>query len=128
MTDVVNRWNYVPQNQDLTGATYEPNGITFQKATCGNNDLVTCADNGVFNSISSCNGDYGATGWTGIAMIWTYKGTNYLAKRLSKINEHYLMDNAQSQHILCQGIGHTMPMGHQSESGADLNTCMNYSV
>jgi hypothetical protein len=128
LTDVVNRWNNVPQNQDLTGVTYVPNGITFQKATCGSDYLVTCDNSAVLNRISSCNGDYGATGWAGLASIWTYTGTNFLAKGLSKINEHYLMDEAQSQHVLCQEIGHTFPMGHQDESGADLNTCMDYSV
>jgi hypothetical protein len=28
---------------------------------------------------------------------------------------------------MCQEIGHTFGLGHQDESGADLNTCMDYS-
>jgi hypothetical protein len=113
LTDVVDRWNRVPQNQDLTGATFTPNGISFQKATCGNDYRVTCDNPEVLNRISSCNGDYGNTGWAGLASVWTYTGTNFLAKGISKINEFYDMTNAESQHVLCQEIGHGMPMGHQ---------------
>jgi hypothetical protein len=29
---------------------------------------------------------------------------------------------------MCQEVGHTFGLGHQSESGADLDTCMDYSV
>ena len=28
---------------------------------------------------------------------------------------------------MCQEIGHDWGLGHQDESGADLNTCMDYS-
>jgi hypothetical protein len=55
----------------------------------------------------------GNTGWAGLASIWTRTGANFLAKGISKINEYYDMSNAESQHVLCQEIGHGMPMGHQ---------------
>jgi hypothetical protein len=29
--------------------------------------------------------------------------------------------------VICQEVGHTFGLGHQDESGADLNTCMDYS-
>ena len=29
--------------------------------------------------------------------------------------------------MICQEIGHTWGLGHQDESGADKNTCMDYS-
>jgi hypothetical protein len=128
LTDVVDRWNNVPQNQDLTGATFTPNGISFQKTTCSDDYQVACDNPDMLNRISSCNGDYGDNGWAGLATIWTYSGTNFLAKGLSKVNEYYNMNNAETQHVLCQEIGHSFPMGHQDESGADFNTCMDYSV
>jgi hypothetical protein len=31
------------------------------------------------------------------------------------------------QHVMCQEIGHTFGLDHQDESGADLNTCMDYA-
>jgi hypothetical protein len=30
------------------------------------------------------------------------------------------------QHVICQEIGHTFGLDHQSETGASLNTCMDY--
>jgi hypothetical protein len=74
------------------------------------------------------NGDYGDTGWAGLASIWTYTGTFFLAKAISKINEFYDMTSAESQHVLCQEIGHGMSMGYQDESVLDFNTCMDYST
>jgi hypothetical protein len=74
LTDVVDKWNNVPQNQDLTGTTYTPTGITFQKTTCDGDNPITCDNFDILGRISSCNGDYGATGWAGLASIWTYTG------------------------------------------------------
>lgn len=31
------------------------------------------------------------------------------------------------QHVMCQEIGHDFGLDHQDESGADLDTCMDYS-
>jgi hypothetical protein len=62
LTDVVDRWNNIPQNQNLTGVTFIPSGITLQKATCDGDTKKTCDNDEVSNRISSCNGDYGNTG------------------------------------------------------------------
>jgi hypothetical protein len=35
-------------------------------------------------------------------------------------------NTAEMQHVICQEIGHTLGLDHQSESGASLNTCMDY--
>ena len=32
------------------------------------------------------------------------------------------------QHVMCQEIGHDFGLTHQDESGADLNTCMDYAT
>ena len=127
LDDVVYRWNNVPENQDLSGDTYSPVGISLQKTTCDGDDNLYCNDTSVLNRISSCNGNYGDTGWAGLASIWTY-GDNTLAKASSQVNEYYSMSNAETQHVLCQEIGHGFPMGHTSEDGSDQNTCMDYST
>ena len=127
LDDVVYRWNNVPENQDLSGKTYSPVGISLQKTTCGGDDNLYCNDTSILNRISSCNGNYGDTGWAGLASIWTYND-NSLAKARSQINEYYSMSNAEEQHVLCQEIGHGFPMGHTSEDGSDQNTCMDYST
>jgi hypothetical protein len=47
------------------------------------------------------------------------------------MNDAYLGSGAYHatarQHVMCQEIGHDFGLGHQDESGADLNTCMDYS-
>jgi hypothetical protein len=42
-------------------------------------------------------------------------------------NSSYQYNNkAEMQHVICQEIGHTLGLDHQSTSGASLNTCMDY--
>jgi hypothetical protein len=46
------------------------------------------------------------------------------------MNDSYLSSGystTNKQHVICQEIGHTFGLDHQDESGADLNTCMDYS-
>ena len=45
------------------------------------------------------------------------------------MNDYYLANAgvvAKAQ-VLCQEVGHGFGLGHQSESGADLDTCMDYA-
>jgi len=45
------------------------------------------------------------------------------------MNDSYLSSGyteTNRQHVICQEIGHDWGLGHQDESGADLNTCMDY--
>jgi hypothetical protein len=116
LTDVVDRWNNFPQNQNLTGATFTPSGIALQKATCGSHqnscDITKQSGNEVTNIISSCNGDYGNTGWQGAAYTYHDRRTNFIRKVISKVNAYYAMNNAESQHILCHEVGHGMSLGH----------------
>jgi hypothetical protein len=46
------------------------------------------------------------------------------------MNDSYLgsgYSTTNKQHVICQEVGHTFGLGHQDESGADLNTCMDYA-
>ncbi len=47
------------------------------------------------------------------------------------MNDSYLASSSYNetnrQHVICQEIGHDWGLGHQDETGADLNTCMDYS-
>jgi hypothetical protein len=128
LTEVVARWNNVPENQDLTGATFTPHSISFKKTTCDGDYEKMCNNNAITGRISSCNGNYGNTGWSGLATLALVTRDGKIIKATSKINEYYKMDNANSQEVLCQEIGHGMPMGHQSEDGSDQNSCMDYST
>jgi len=117
LLDVIDKWNNVPEYQNLTGATLTPKGISLK--------YTTCDGSGEYQRISSYNANYGATGWLGLASLYLLGSTIY--KTTSEINEFYTMNDAQTQHVLCQEIGHGFPMGHQSIT-KDMNTCMDYSL
>lgn len=83
----------------------------------------------VTGKVRSCNATYGKNGWLGLAQIWVSGG--HIVKASAKMNDTYLAttayDETARQHVICQEIGHAWGLDHQDESGADLNTCMDYS-
>ena len=81
----------------------------------------------VKGKIRSCIYTYGATGWSGVAQIWASGG--HITQATAKMNDTYMASDPEYswQHVICQEIGHAFGLGHQSESGADLNTCMDYA-
>ena len=78
--------------------------------------------------VEVCNGNYGFNGWLGLAQIWI--SGSHITQGTTKMNDSYLNSGyttTNKQHVICQEIGHTFGLDHQDESGADLNTCMDYS-
>jgi hypothetical protein len=82
--------------------------------------------------VEVCSARYGNTGWLGIAQIWITGGT-HIVQGIVKNNDYYFgsstyryNNTAEMQHVICQEIGHALGLDHQSESGASLNTCMDY--
>jgi hypothetical protein len=81
-----------------------------------------------------CNASYGNNGWLGVATIWLQSGTSHIVQGTVKVNDYYLgpsatytyNNKAEREHVLCQEVGHTLGLDHQSTSGASLNTCMDY--
>lgn len=77
-----------------------------------------------------CNGKYGFNGWLGLATI-NITGGEHITQGSAKMNDSYFnlstYDNPnERRHVICQEVAHTFGLGHQSESGASLNTCMDY--
>ncbi|MBI4099619.1 hypothetical protein HY440_01285 [Candidatus Microgenomates bacterium] len=79
-----------------------------------------------------CNANYGNTGWLGVAQIWITGGT-HIYQGSVKNNDYYFgsssyayNNTAEMQHVICQEIGHTLGLDHQSTDGSSLNTCMDY--
>lgn len=79
-----------------------------------------------------CNANYGGTGWLGLAQIWITGGT-HIYQGVVKNNDYYFgsssyryNNSAEMQHVICQEIGHTLGLDHQSTDGSSLNTCMDY--
>ncbi len=83
----------------------------------------------VSGRVEVCNARYGYNGWLGVAQIWVSGG--HIGQATTKLNDSYLdgarYDAADKQHVLCQEVGHAFGLDHQDESGADLNTCMDYA-
>jgi hypothetical protein len=83
----------------------------------------------VSGKVRSCNAAYGMNGWLGLASI-NISG-NHITQGTSKMNDSYLATSGYNetnrQHVMCQEIGHDWGLGHQDESGKDLNTCMDYA-
>ncbi len=83
----------------------------------------------VSGKVRSCNAAYGYTGWLGVAQIWISGG--HIVQGTAKMNDSYLASSSYNeinrQHVICQEIGHDWGLGHQDESGKDLNTCMDYA-
>jgi hypothetical protein len=82
----------------------------------------------VSGKVRACNAAYGNNGWLGLAQIWI--SGSHITQGTSKMNDSYLAGAGYSetnrQHVICQEIGHDWGLDHQDESGADLNTCMDY--
>ena len=85
--------------------------------------------------VEVCNDDYGNTGWLGVAQIWIYTGSSHIAQGTVELNDYYFSgggssyqfnNSAEKQHVVCQEVGHTFGLDHQSTSGASLDTCMDY--
>jgi hypothetical protein len=83
--------------------------------------------------VEVCNANYGSTGWLGVAQVWLYVGGKHIAQGTVKNNDYYFgsssyqyNNSAEQQHVICQEIGHTLGLDHQSETGAALDTCMDY--
>jgi hypothetical protein len=79
--------------------------------------------------VEVCNDRYGFNGWLGLAQIWI--SGSHITQGATKMNDSYLASSSYSdtnkQHVICQEVGHIFGLDHQDESGADLNTCMDYS-
>ncbi len=84
----------------------------------------------ITGKIHSCNAAYGNNGWLGLASI-NITGGVHITQGSAKMNDSYFNGGGYSetnrQHVMCQEIGHTFGLDHQSTSGADLNTCMDYA-
>jgi hypothetical protein len=81
--------------------------------------------------IEVCDASYGRNGWLGLASIWI--SGLHITQGTVKLNDTYFGSgfyntSAWRQSVACQEVGHTFGLDHQDESGADLDTCMDYST
>lgn len=84
----------------------------------------------VSGTIQVCNGKYGYNGWLGLASI-NVTGGVHITQGTTKMNDSYFASSTYNNpnerlHVMCQEVGHTFGLDHQSEDGSSLNTCMDY--
>ena len=70
--------------------------------------------------VEVCNGRYGYNGWIGLAQIWV-NGV-HITKGTAKMNDSYFSlsqynNKNEKLHVMCQEVGHTLGLDHQSENG-----------
>ena len=71
--------------------------------------------------------------WLGLAVVLpdTASGSGHILAATAQMNDTWFStpfyNATNAQHVMCQEIGHTFGLDHQSESGDDLNTCMDYA-
>jgi len=81
--------------------------------------------------VEVCDAAYGRNGWLGVASIWA--SGDHITQATVKLNDTYFASGtyntpAWRRSVMCQEVGHTFGLDHQDESGADLDTCMDYST
>lgn len=78
--------------------------------------------------IRVCNDAYGKNGWLGLATIGL-DSNGHIDQGTAKMNDSYssYFTPDEMNHVMCQEIGHTFGLDHQSTDGSSLGTCMDYS-
>lgn len=84
----------------------------------------------ITGKIHSCNSAYGNNGWLGLASI-NITGGVHITQGSSKMNDTYFTTSTYNNpnerlHVMCQEIGHTFGLDHQSTDGSSQNSCMDY--
>lgn len=79
--------------------------------------------------VEVCASAYGKNGWLGIAQIWI--SGSHITQGIVKVNDSYFntatYNNPNEKlHVMCQEIGHTLGLDHQSVDGSSQDTCMDY--
>ena len=80
--------------------------------------------------VEVCNDTYGRNGWLGVASIWA--SGSHITKATVKVNDTYYTTAAYNtqewrRSVLCQEVGHTFGLGHQSEDPTvNTGSCMDY--
>ncbi len=103
---------------DLRVSTYSNTSTSRKRCTA------------VAGKIRVCNASYGNNGWLGLASI-NLDSNGHISQGTAKMNDSYAStwttDSNEARHVMCQEVGHTFGLDHQSTDGSSQNTCMDYS-
>jgi len=85
----------------------------------------------VSGKIRVCNASYGSNGWLGLASI-NIDSNSHITQGTAKMNDSYVStwtsDPNEAAHVMCQEVGHTFGLDHQSTDGSSQGSCMDYST
>jgi len=121
----------------LTGVVSDWTASSVLDVTARPADVVqvatreTCAP--LTGFIRTCNVDNPDLTWLGLAVVLNdpLAGDDHVVAASAMVNDNWfrtpLYDTTAARHVLCQEVGHTFGLDHQDDSGADLNTCMDYA-
>jgi hypothetical protein len=105
-------------------------GVLDTRIVAGNSSPSTCPP--TLGQVEVCNSNYGATGWLGIASVWTSGG--HISQGTVKNNDYYFNQAryntpAWRRFVTCQEVGHTFGLDHQDENfrNTNLGSCMDYT-
>lgn len=106
------------------------NNINFT-LIAGTSNPSSCS--AVYGNVQVCSGNYGATGWLGIANVWT-SSDSHIVQATVKLNDYYFSQSrynttAYRSFVTCQEVGHTLGLAHTNEVRTNANTgsCMDYT-
>jgi len=112
-------------------ADWSQSSVLDTTVVAGQSNPTNCPP--TLGRVEVCSANYGATGWLGIASIWT-SGNAHIAQGTVKNNDYYFNQAryntpAWRQFVTCQEVGHTFGLVHQDENfnNTNLGTCMDYT-
>lgn len=86
------------------------------------------------NAIRVCNVFNPDVTWLGLATVLPAdtSGSGHVLAATAQMNDTWfstpLYSQVNAQQVMCQEVGHTFGLDHQDDTGADLNTCMDYAT
>ncbi len=81
-----------------------------------NNTILDIPQVDYHTDISVFDGNYGDTGWGGLAEITTTSG-NHITHGHARLNYYYAASSTFKQGIFCHEVGHTVGLDHADDGG-----------
>lgn len=81
-----------------------------------NDTIIDVVNVGYHTEVSVYDGNYGNTGWGGIASIESYSGCNILHCH-SRLNYYYSYTSNGKRGVQCQEFGHCLGLDHSNDGG-----------
>ena len=111
-------WHWNRYGSSVTINTY--NTATYRSEASAaindwsNNTILYVPQIGSHTDISVFDGNYGATGWGGLAEIINYSGS-HITHAHARLNYYYSYSSTGKQGVFCQEVGHSFGLTHSND-------------